>query len=403
MTRYVLLSQTSLPAPRNRRAGMLPTAAALVWALTCAPQPALATDTPPTAVKPNKAASQKKVTKARAHHRTLVAQQDAKTAYADRSDAMQFADELVSRDHIDPAWAHRWVGSARLIPVAQKLVAPAPAGVVKNWTAYRARFLDNARIEAGARFWNTYRDTLQRAEQQFGVPAWLVAGIIGVETQYGQNTGSFRVLDVLATLAFDFPSSHPRAAERSAYFRGELRQFLLTAYRNQQSPDDARGSYAGAMGLPQFMPSSLAQFGVDFDGDGKVDLLNSPADAIGSVANYLKSYGWQTGQPTHFPVTLLPTADKETLLAPDILPTFKAADMQAKGVQMPLEAQNYTGKLALIELLNGDPALTGTAPEYYAGSDNFYTVTRYNWSSYYAMAVIELGHAVERRVQESQP
>jgi len=402
MTRSVLFSRPLSVSPNTLRSCRLPIAVALCAVLTCAALPAVATSAA-TTTQSLKASKPKTASQRHSRRRNLVAQQDAQNAYADRADAMQFADELAAREQLDPAWVRRWVAAAHLIPVAQKLVAPAPVGTVKNWSTYRARFLDNARIEAGARFWNTYRDTLQRAEQQFGVPAWLVVGIIGVETQYGQNTGSFRVLDVLATLAFDFPTSHPRAAERSAYFKGELRQFLLTAYRNQQSPDNARGSYAGAMGLPQFMPSSQAQFGVDFDGDGKVDLLNSPADAIGSVANYLKSYGWQTGQPTHFPVALLPTADKDTLLAPDILPTFKAADMQAKGVQMPAEAQTFPGKLALIELLNGDPAQTGLAPEYYAGSDNFYTVTRYNWSSYYAMAVIDLGHAVERRVQDTQP
>jgi membrane-bound lytic murein transglycosylase B len=151
-----------------------------------------------------------------------------------------------------------------------------------------------------------------------------------------------------------------------------------------------RGSYAGAMGLPQFMPSSWAKFAVDFDGDGRIDLFNSPADVIGSVANYFKTFGWHTGMPTHYSVSFnSEKLDLEALLLPDILPTFSAASFIAKGAVLDTDAQTHSGPLALVELQNGDKP-----PSYVAGTENFYVITRYNWSSYYAMAVIELGRAV---------
>jgi membrane-bound lytic murein transglycosylase B len=209
---------------------------------------------------------------------------------------------------------------------------------------------------------------------------------------YGQNTGNFRVLDALGTLAFHFPLTHPRAAERQAFFRSELEQFLLLTFRSGADPMTIRGSYAGAMGLPQFMPSSWAKFAVDFDADGRIDLFGSPADAIGSVAHYFKAFQWRTGMPTHYPVTLTPgQTDMDTLMAPDILPTFTVASFVAKGAALEGAALAHTGPLALIELRNGT-----NPPSYVAGTENFYAITRYNWSSYYAMAVIELAEAVAR-------
>jgi len=215
-------------------------------------------------------------------------------------------------------------------------------------------------------------------------------GIIGVETIYGQQMGTFRVMDALATLAFDFPSAHPRAKERTEFFRRELEQFLSLTNRSNTDPFEPRGSYAGAMGLGQFMPSSWVRYAVDFDGDGRVDLFKSPADAIGSVANYFRGHGWTPGMPTHFGVQFdNARLQLDDLLAPDILPTFSAASMLAKGAVLDAQGVQHTGPLALVELQNGNDA-----PSYVAGTENFYAITRYNWSSYYAMAVIELGREV---------
>jgi membrane-bound lytic murein transglycosylase B len=259
----------------------------------------------------------------------------------------------------------------------------------KNWRAYRERFIESRRIDAGTQFWLTYENALARAEQTYGVPAEMIVGIIGVETFYGQHMGNYRVLDALTTLTLNFPAAHPRAAERQAFFKSELGHFLVQAHK--QGNASTTGSFAGAMGWPQFMPSSVAKFAVDFDGDGRVDLRNSPVDAIGSVANYFKAFGWQTGMPTHYPVAFDEARlDKPTLLAPDILPSFSVSNFTAKGAVLDEQAQKHTGPLALVELFNGDEP-----PSYVAGTENFYVVTRYNWSSYYAMAVIELGQAVK--------
>ena len=311
--------------------------------------------------------------------------------YAGNEDAMLWADEMADRRGLDRDWVRSAVGRAQFLPVIARLIAPPPSGQPKNWAVYRSRFIDPVRIAAGVQFWRDNQATLERAEQEYGVPPEIIVGIVGVETIYGQQVGNFRVIDALATLAFNFPASHPRAAERSRYFRGELEQFLVFENQAQADPLKPLGSYAGAMGMPQFMPSSLARWAVDFDGDGRIDLARSPADVIGSVANYFKSYGWQHGMPTHYPVTFDPDKlDKDALLAPDILPTFSVASFMAKGAVLEGPALEHKGPLALIELQNGD-----APPSYVAGTENFYVITRYNWSSYYAMAVIELGREVK--------
>ena len=320
-------------------------------------------------------------------------------AYSTRDDAMAFADDVARRRDLDPEWVRRAIGDAKFLPTVARLMQPAPSGTPKNWRVYRSRFIDPVRIAAGLKFWQANRETLARAEKEYGVPAEIIVGIIGVETIYGQQMGTFRVVDALATLAFNFPESHPRAAERSAYFRGELENFLTLQRRRGGDPLQPLGSFAGAMGMPQFMPSSWTKWAVDFDGDSKVDLTASAADAIGSVANYFKGYGWQTGQPTHYPVTFdTARLDKEELLAPDILPTFSLASFAAKGALLPAEAQQHKGPLALVELQNGTDE-----PTYVAGTENFYVITRYNWSSYYAMAVIELGREVKAALERGTP
>lgn len=340
---------------------------------------------PPAGAQPP--AGKKKV--ATAHARAQAARHGP--TYAGRQDAMAFADEVAERRGIDPRWVRRMVGQAQDLALVRKLMQPPPVTQPKNWNAYRSRFIEPRRIAAGVEFWQDHRATLERAQREFGVPAEIIVGILGVETIYGQQMGDFRIIDALATLAFDFPADHPRAAERSRYFRGELEQFLAFHHDEHTSPLTPKGSYAGAWGMPQFMPGSLARWGVDYDGDGKVDLAGSADDVIGSVANYFKGYGWNPGMPVSYPVRFDPAKlDLDALLAPDILPTFSAQRMQEMGVILEGPAPEHTGPLALVELQNG-----GEAPTYVAGTENFYVITRYNWSSYYAMAVVALGREVK--------
>ena len=310
--------------------------------------------------------------------------------YGQRPDAMALADTLAERHGLDAAWARAQLAQARFVPSVARLIMPAPAGTAKNWAAYRARFIEPERIRAGAAFWAANQTWLDAAEQRYGVPAALVVGIIGVETFYGRVTGNYRVLDALATLSLDFP---PGRKDRSAFFRDELGQFLRLALTEHLAVAEIKGSFAGAIGLGQFMPGSINRFALDFDGDGHVDMVNSAADVIGSVAHYLAEHGWQRGQPSHFAVK--PPSDsseRALLLVPDILPSFTPAQMAAHGAVLDDAGQAHAGPLALVELQNGD-----AAPSYVAGTQNFYAVTRYNASSYYALAVIELGQAVAAR------
>jgi len=316
--------------------------------------------------------------------------------YATRPEAMQFADDMAARRDLDPDWVRDAIGQSRYNATVVRLMQPPTKTFVKNWRVYRSRFIDPVRIEAGRRFWLENQAALERAEKEYGVPAEIIVGIIGVETIYGRDTGNFRVMDALTTLAFDFPPNHPRAKERSEFFKGEIEQFLTLQNRLAANPFDARGSFAGAMGMPQFMPSSWIKYAVDFDGDGTVDLWNSKADVIGSVASYFKAFNWQPGMPTHYPVSFDKSRlDMEALMAPDILPTFSVASFTEKGAVLEGPALQHQGPLALVELLNGQDA-----PQYVAGTENFYAITRYNWSSYYAMAVIELGREVAARVRQ---
>jgi membrane-bound lytic murein transglycosylase B len=314
--------------------------------------------------------------------------------YGLREDVRAYMRTLSEQEpQLDAAWLEATVGQARHIPQVTRLIMPAASPAAKNWSAYRDRFIEPRRIDAGLAFWNRHAAALQAAEARWGVPAELVVGIIGVETFYGQITGNFRVLDALATLAFDFPSGR---SDRSGFFRDELTSLLRLARREGLDLRELRGSYAGAIGWGQFMPSSWTQYGVDFDGDGRVALHRSEVDAIGSVAHYLAAFGWQKGLPTHRPVQ--PPTDPQALarlLEPDIRPSFTAARLAELGVGLDAADLALSPPLALVELRNGVDA----PPQYWIGTQNFWVVTRYNWSAYYAMAVIELAEAVARQRQ----
>jgi len=269
---------------------------------------------------------------------------------------------------------------AAIHPNAAVLRAIRPAAVPeqqRSWQRYRERFVNARRNEGGQRFWQENEATLQRAEAVYGVPAEVIVAIVGIETEYGRNMGKFSVFEALASLAFYYP---PRAA----FFRNELEQFLLLARENGVSPLDIKGSYAGAIGIPQFMPSSQRRYAVDFDGDDRVDLRNSTADAIGSVARFLQQHGWQTGAPIAVPARV--EGDPASLVAAGIKPATPLQDLTKQGVVADGDADRPA---ALIDLVTPD-----AETEYWVGFENFYVITRYNRSSFYAMSVFQLAETL---------
>lgn len=263
----------------------------------------------------------------------------------------------------------------RAAPQARK-----PSGPNGAWLRYRAKFLQASNVAAGTDFWRRNASTLARVEQQYGVPAEYLVAIIGVETRWGAYLGSHRIIDALATLAFDYP-------RRSEFFTDELAHYLIMARDEQFNPLQPVGSFAGAMGLGQFMPSSFRRFATDFDGDGRRDLWNT-ADAIGSVANYFIAHGWRTGQPVAMPVRV--SAVVPTGMEVGFPSNYSPAQLGALGIDtaaLPAGQQ----RLSLLQLD------IGTGYEYWVGFDNFYAITRYNHSTFYAMAVHQLAQALKAR------
>ena len=307
------------------------------------------------------------------------------------------AQEIAHQQQLPLAWVQQQLAKARLLPQVLQLVLPPASVQQKNWNAYRARFLSECRIQAGVQFWREHTLALDQAHQRYGVEPRFIVGILGVETYFGQHKGQYKLLDALTTLSLNFPTSHPQAQERQAFFQKEL-GFFFKQQRSQPSRTPVLGSYAGASGWPQFMPSSIARFAVDFDGDGRIDLSKNANDAIGSVANYFKAFGWHVGMPTHFEVNVQAAneSDMAALLAPDIVPSWSVAHLQEKQLVLSEAGETFDQPLALVQLHNG-----GDTPTYIAGTDNFFVITRYNRSSYYALAVIDLGLAVENAMADS--
>jgi len=257
-----------------------------------------------------------------------------------------------------------------------------PAERTLDWGQYRKIFLTTSRITQGIRFWKDNQAALARAEREYGVPAQYIVAIIGVETYYGRIVGKDRVLDALYTLAFHYP-------KRSKFFTAELEKYLILTREENLDPTLPRGSYAGAMGLGQFMPSSYLSYAVDFNGDGKRDIWNNPADAIGSVANYFAKHGWQKGQPVTSPAWQI-TDKHEKYYSAGLKPAFSVSELRKAdiGLEATLDDELST---TLIELA------TDKGPEYWAGLQNFYVITRYNHSEMYAMAVYQLGQEISAR------
>ncbi|HWS74702.1 MAG TPA: lytic murein transglycosylase B [Quisquiliibacterium sp.] len=297
--------------------------------------------------------------------------------YAERQEVADFIAQMVERHGFDEQSLRRVFDRARRNTDVLRLIAPPPPGFKRSWEAYRARFLDPLRVREGLAFWRKHEAALELAQATWRVPPEIVVAIIGVETIYGRVTGDFRTLDALTTLAFDYP-------RRAEFFRGELEQLLLYAREQQRDVFEVRGSFAGAIGLPQFMPGSIRRYATDMDGDGRIDLHGSPVDAIGSVARFLAEHGWVGGETTHFDASFRPDARIAPLIEAGIEPRFTPGELAQYGVGSPQEIAPDT-LLALIDLPNAD-----APPAYYLGARNFYVITRYNRSSFYAMAVIEL-------------
>lgn len=294
--------------------------------------------------------------------------------YGDHPQAALFIDKMVTEHGFERAYVSGLLKQAQRKQSILDAIAR-PAEKTKTWAEYRDIFVTNRRTRLGKEFMQIHAATLARAEQEFGVPQQLIAAVIGVETRYGRNMGSYRVIDSLATLGFDYP---PRAK----FFSKQLGEFLLLAKEQKFDATVIKGSYAGAMGFGQFIPSSYRHYAVDFDGDGIADIINNPVDAIGSVANYFKAHGWKPGQPVM--VTATASADHDVDFASKKLkPKHSVAEFQQQGYQ-PSE-QLDAEQLATVMRLNGKDG-----EELWYGLHNFYVITRYNHSRLYAMAVYQL-------------
>ena len=291
-----------------------------------------------------------------------------------------FVQEMKERHALDTSELVTALSTTYPNSVVLKYIAPPTDPRVKSWERYRARFMTQQRIQNGLLFWQRHAKSLAAAEAEYGIPAAIMVAIIGVETEYGKNTGNFETFEALATLAFSYP---PRAD----FFRSELEQLILLARENQMPIRSLQGSYAGAIGLPQFMPGSQRRFAVDFDRDGKVDLMRSPVDAIGSVGHFLKAHGWIPGQPimSKAPSDLL---ERDPLVSKGIKPAIDEAMLAQTEFATNQRPQRYP--VTLVDLVTPDQAT-----EYWWGYQNFYVITRYNRSSFYAMSVAQLAESIE--------
>lgn len=302
--------------------------------------------------------------------------------FANNPNAQQFIDKMVNKHGFDRQQLQEILSQAKRLDSVLRLMdnqAPTtsvkpPSGPNGAWLRYRKKFITPDNVQNGVVFWNQYEDALNRAWQVYGVPPEIIVGIIGVETRWGRVMGKTRILDALATLSFNYP-------RRAEYFSGELETFLLMARDEQDDPLNLKGSFAGAMGYGQFMPSSYNQYAVDFSGDGHINLWD-PVDAIGSVANYFKAHGWVKGDQ----VAVMANGQ-----APGLPNGFKTKYSISQLAAAGLTPQQPLGNHQQASLLRLD---VGTGYQYWYGLPNFYTITRYNHSTHYAMAVWQLGQAV---------
>ena len=297
--------------------------------------------------------------------------------YEARAEVRAFIDDMVARhgflaDELRGTFAQ----VQRVEPVLQS-IQPAEK---PSWTDFRNQFVNDKRIAAGLAFWRANRASLERAERDYGVAPQFVVAIIGVETYYGRHPGRFRVVDSLTTLAFDYPA-------RARFFRGELEQYLLFARDNGVDVFSVKGSYAGAIGIPQFMPGSTRRYAVDFDGDGRIDLRESASDAIGSVANFLRRHGWRPGEAVQLRVKTAAGDAWRAYADGSLVPSHPVAELVESGLDAEVAPESASARAAVVDL-QGDLRL---------GLQNFYVLTRYNRSALYAGAVADLAHELKER------
>jgi len=315
---------------------------------------------------------------------------NANADYGQREDVQQFIKQM-NKDHgFDSKLLKMWMSGVKQQKTALEAIAR-PAEGVLSWGDYRKIFVTDSRINKGVKFWQDNAELLARAEKQYGVSAEFIVAIIGVETYYGKRAGNYSVLDALTTLGFDYPlenTTKERRDRREKFFRKELVQFLLMSREEKFDPRELKGSYAGAMGMPQFIPSSFRHYAVDFDGNGVRDFWTGSADSIGSVANYFKKHGWKTGEPVAGKVAVKGKAKE--LGGREMKPKKLVADYKKAGVSLA-DKFSDTARATLLKLdsKKGD--------EYWLGMHNFYVITRYNHSPMYAMAVYQLGQTISKK------
>ncbi|CAB3718934.1 MULTISPECIES: lytic murein transglycosylase B [Achromobacter] len=311
-----------------------------------------------------------------------------------RPEVRSFVEDLAAERQLPLDPMVKALESSRYNATVSRLIAPAAPGkkIWRSWLTYRSRFVEPKRIGWGVEFYNENRDLLNQAAQRFGVPAPIIASIIGVETLYGRNMGNFRVLDALATLAFDYPD--PNKPERAAMFRGQLADFLTLVMKDKLELE-TRGSYAGAIGMPQFMPTSIMHYAVDGDDNGHIDLTNNTQDAIMSVGSFLAQHGWQRGLPVFAPVVL--PADPTALVDGGLEPKQTWSTLSAAGARLQPGASSAgwgSQPLGVVDLVE---EARGTA-QYRVGTPNFFALTKYNRSYFYATSVADLAYEIEARV-----
>ena len=308
--------------------------------------------------------------------------------YADHPDTLLLVDELVQEEGFD---REALITLFAQVETRQSILdaMSRPAEKSKPWYEYRKIFVTSQREKEGVEFYTKHKETFQRAERELGVPAEIILAIMGVETYYGRITGSYRVMDALSTLAFDYP-------KRATFFTKELKNYLLLSREQGVDPLAMKGSYAGAMGYGQFMPSSYRAYAIDFDDDGKIDIWNNPVDAIGSVANYFKEHGWKTGEPVVFVAEAADSAPDE-LFNTSLKPEKTLAQYAEAGVSVA-DGATLASPLDPNAPVTAIKFETEDGHEYWLGMHNFYVITRYNHSAMYAMSVYQLSRLLAAQV-----